>query len=180
MRIGIDVSQVVFEHTGVGTYVKELVSHVIRRFPEEEYVLFGSSLRQRNKIHTFIERMKTYSPNVRSVVVPIPPTLLDFLWNTLHIVPVTWFTGPVDVFWSSDWTQPPLGTVKGVTTIHDVSFFRFPESFHKKIVEVQMRRLQQAKKECLHFLCDSEATKTDVMKYCHIPGDKCTVVYPGM
>jgi glycosyltransferase involved in cell wall biosynthesis len=180
MRIGIDISQIIYEGTGVGRYVRELVSTLIRLFPEHEYVLFGSSLRKRNILFKFTEQMKNISPNVKAVLWLIPPTILDILWNKFHILPVTWLIGSIDVFWSSDWTQPPLAKAKGVTTIHDLSFLRYPESFHKKIIEVQNRRLNRAKKECSRFFCDSEATKNDVIDYCHISADKCIVVYPGI
>jgi hypothetical protein len=180
MRIGIDISQMVYENTGVGRYVKEMVSSLVRQYPDETYILFGSSLRQRNKLLGFTEQMRKISPNVQAFIWPIPLTILDIVWNIFHLIPITWVIGPVDVFWSSDWTQPPIGNAKGVTTVHDVSFLRFPESFHKKIVDVQKRRLVQAKKECSHFLCDSEATKQDVISYCHIPADLCSVVYPGI
>lgn len=180
MKIGIDVSQIVYEGTGVGRYVRELIPALIKLSPDDEFVLFGSSLRQKQKLREFMDQMgKTYS-NVHTVLISLPLSVLDMLWNKFHILPITWFIGQIDVFWSSDWTQPPLGNAKGVTTIHDVSFLRYPDSFHKKIVEVQSRRLNRAKKECSRFLCDSEATKTDVIDYCHISADKCTVVYPGI
>jgi hypothetical protein len=179
MRIGIDISQVVYEGTGVGRYIRELVPMLLRFAPEHEYILFGSSLRQRAKLRSFASDMKKISGHVTDNIQWLPARLLDFLWNILHIVPITWFTGPLDVFWSSDWTQPPLGGAVGITTIHDVSFFLYPDSFPAIIRTVQKRRLQQAKKECAIFLCDSEATKQDVATYMHIEKSKLFVVYPG-
>lgn len=179
MKIGIDVSQVVYEGTGVGRYVRELIPLVIKLSPQNEFILFGSSLRQREKLLAFMSRMKERFPNVRTVVIPLPLSMLDFLWNTLHIIPISVFTGTLDVFWSSDWIQPPLGNTKGITTIHDVSFLHYPESFHKTIISVQKRRIARAIKECAFFLCDSKATRSDVLRYYPIPADDCAVVYPG-
>lgn len=181
MRIGIDISQIVHEGTGVGQYVRLMVTELIKLDPVNQYVLFGASFR---KMHVFREFYNSL-PNLIShrvglVVVPIPPVLLDLLWNRFHTVPVEWFTGPLDVFWSSDWTQPPLLHAKGVTTIHDLSIFRSPESFFDtNIIDVQKRRLTWAKKECDYFLCDSEATKQDILHILHIPSTKIYVVYPG-
>ncbi len=177
MKIGIDISQIVYEGTGVGRYVREIVKSLIERDHENEYVLFGASLRKRHIFYTYFEKIRNY--RITLVTVPIPPTILDFLWNTLHIIPIERFTGKIDIFWSSDWTQPPLKKAKGMTTIHDVSFLHYPESFDATIVAVQKRRLAQAKKECQTFLCDSETTKTDVKKLLHIDEKKLRVVYPG-
>jgi hypothetical protein len=179
MRIGIDISQIVYEGTGVGTYVRRLVEALVDSDTVNEYVLFGASLRRKDVFISFYRSLQCDKSNIRLSIWSIPPTVLDILWNVLHIIPITWFVGQVDVFWSSDWTQPPLGNAIGVTTIHDLSVLRYPKSFNKKILTVQKRRLARAKKECSVFLCDSEATKKDVVDLLHIDVGKAHVVYPG-
>ena len=179
MKIGIDVSQVVYEGTGVSRYVKEMVLALTRLALEHEFVLFGGARSRRKELQLFIDEVKRTGAKIRVVLLPFPPKVLDFLWNTLHIIPITWFTGPLDVFWSSDWTQPPVGKTIGITTIHDVSFLRYPESFSASIRRVQKRRLKYAKKECSIFLCDSEATKRDCIELLGIAESKLDIVYPG-
>ncbi len=179
MRIGVDISQIVYEGTGVGRYVREMVTSLLSLDQENEYILFGSSLRRRNKFYTFYNQVKKLNKTIKLKVWFLPPTLLDLLWNQLHILPIEWLIGNVDMFWSSDWTQPPLINARGITTIHDVSFLHFPESFDAKIIAVQKRRLARAKEECSAFLCDSEATKQDVKNFLNIEDRKLHVVYPG-
>ncbi len=179
MRIGIDISQIVYEGTGVGRYVQEIVKALLTLDRNNDYVLFGASLRRQPIFRKYFKEINKTSTNVKLVVVPIPPTILDLIWNKLRIIPVEWFTGPVDVFWSSDWTQPPLIKAKGVTTIHDVSFLKFPESFADKIVRVQKRRLAAAARNCQMFLCDSDATRRDAEKLLGINENQLKVVYPG-
>lgn len=179
MNIGIDISQSVYEGTGVGRYVREMVKHIVRISPKNTYVLFGSSFRHQDTLRLFCKEIVKINPSVKTVIIPFPPTILDIVWNIFHFFPITWFTGSLDLFWSSDWTQPPLGNAKGITTIHDVSFLRYPESFPKKIIQVQKRRLNRVKKICQTILCDSQATKNDVIHYLNIPEKKLYVVYPG-
>lgn len=179
MRIGIDISQIVHEGTGVGEYVRNLVRALLKKDHDNEYILFGASLRKLSKFAEYCKEVGVVNPRFRLVMVPIPPTILEFLWNRLHVVPIEWFIGPVDVFWSSDWIQPPLRRAKGVTTVHDVSFLRYPETFSKMMVDVQKRRLRWVKRECKAVLCDSEATKRDIMDLVGIPQNKLQVVYPG-
>ena len=179
MRIGIDISQIVYEGTGVGTYVRKLVTELIRRDTKNSYILFGATLRQRAKLLSFYNSLPCDRKRVRLCIIPIPPTVLDILWNTFHIIPIEWFTGTIDVFWSSDWTQPPLLHARGVTTVHDLSILRYPESFNKKILSVQTRRLHRIKQECDAFLCDSIATQQDIVKLLDIDKQKTHVVYPG-
>ncbi len=193
MRIGIDISQIAHEGTGVATYVRQLVTTLIRKYPQHEYVLFGASLRKRHVFSEFFHRFRDTQANLRLVSVAIPPTILDWLWNRMHIVPVEWFTGSLDIFWSSDWTHPPLISAVGVTTIHDLSVLRFPEESHNQavldvargrvaanIVATQTRRLTRAAKACSVFFCDSEATRHDAQELLGISQSKLTVVYPGL
>lgn len=180
MRIGIDISQIVHEGTGVGNYVRRIVAELIKNDKQNEYILFGASLRKQRSFFEYYRSLN--NSRIQLVVVPIPPTLLAVLWNTLCIIPVEWFTGPLDVFWSSDWTQPPLARAKGMTTIHDLTILRSAESFGgglRNIVVTQKKRLERAMKLCRVFLCDSEVTKRDAIELLGIPANKLIVVYPG-
>src|SRR5258708_35529586 len=105
MRIGVDVSQSAYEGTGVSEFIYQLVYHLVMKDPKNTYVFFFSSLRSDipEKI-TFLA--KTYK-NIQIKQFKFPVTALDYLWNQLHIVPIEWFIGDIDVFLSSDWTQPP-------------------------------------------------------------------------
>jgi len=179
MKIGIDISQIVYTGTGVARYVSRITEACVKQAPYHEFILFGASFRQKNILRSYMQTMQKQYKNVRTVLLSFPTTFMDILWNRLHIVPIQQFIGPVDMFWSSDWIQPPIGKAIGVTTIHDVSFFHFPESFDKKIITVQKRRLYWATKECSLFLCDSKATKHDVIQKLHLREDSCVVIYPG-
>jgi hypothetical protein len=178
MRIGIDISQIAFEGTGVANYVRNLVKTLVETDKENSYVLFGASLRKRYVFEVFYRSLGTKA-RVSLCTFPIPPTLLDILWNVLHVAPVEWFIGKIDVFWSSDWTQPPLSGARGVTTIHDLTILRFPKSFNRTIRSVQKRRLRRAISECSLFLCDSNATKEDAKTFMHIDESRIRVIYPG-
>lgn len=177
MRIGIDISQIVHEGTGVATYVRKLVAALLTLDTKNEYILFGVSFRKRNSIVDFFKTIRR--ANVRLVVIPIPPTLLEILWNQLHVVPAEWFVGNVDVFWSSDWAQPPLRHAKGITTIHDLIALKFPEETDRRIVAAHKRRLSWVAKECGAVLCDSQSTKQDVEDILGIPPARLHVVYPA-
>lgn len=173
MRIGIDISQIVHEGTGVAMYVRQMVNMLLKTDRKNEYVLFGASLRKRDVF-------KEFSGRAKLVVVPIPPTLLAILWNVFHIIPVERFVGNVDIFWSSDWTQPPLAHAKGITTIHDLTILKFPKEMDAGIVATQKKRLSWAAHECDAFFCDSIATKKDVSELLKISEDKLHVIYPGV
>ena len=179
MRIGIDISQIVYEGTGVATYVRRMVETLLKIDKKNMYILFGSSLRKKQLFTEFFLQMKEINGNVELKSISLPPTALDVLWNRLHKTPVEKFTGPLDIFWSSDWTQPPLQHAIGVTTIHDLSTMRFPAEMDARIVATHARRLKWVTKECQVILCDSEATKKDCIGLLHLPENRLHVIYPG-
>lgn len=176
MKIGIDISQTAYQATGVANYTQKLVTQLLRLDRKDRYVLFYSSLRRplnrgwRKQLEGLGAQIKTY---------PWPLTLLDFLWNRLHLLPIEKLIGPIDVFFSSDWLQPPTEKAKKVTTIHDLSIFRSPENIDKKIIRVHQRRLKWVKEEADLIICDSLATQKDVEQLLEIEKTRLKVIYPG-
>lgn len=158
MRIAIDISQIIYE-TGVSVYTKELVGALCKLYPECRFVLFGGSLRRNAEIGVFADRFA----NAKAVLTLISPSIADFLWNRLHVVNIEKFTGEVDVFHTSDWSEPPALAPK-VTTIHDLSFLHYPRETSKKILDTHRRRLHWVKKESSAVIVPSKATKEDAMK----------------
>ena len=178
MRIGIDVSQLVYENTGVANYLKNILEHALSEDLENEYVLFGSSLRQKATLQSLLAKYSKQK-NVTIKLFSLPPVVLDILWNILHIFPIENFIGKVDVFLSSDWTQPP-SRAKKATILYDLIIYTYPQEMDKGIVAVHKRRLKWVKKEVDKILCISEATKKDAMEILHIPQERLAVVYPGL
>jgi glycosyltransferase involved in cell wall biosynthesis len=154
MKIAIDISQIVYG-TGVSVYTKELVNHLLKIDSNNKYLLFAGSLRQRQAIRNFSSKTKIY---------PIPPTLADFLWNRLHILSVETLLGSIDVFHSSDWTQPPSRAFK-VTTVHDLVPIKLPQETHPKIVKTHKARLGLIKEEVDRIIVPSNSTKNDLLGY---------------
>jgi len=167
MKIGIDISQIVYG-TGVSVYTENLVKNLLKIDKKNDYLLFGGSLRQRGKLQKFGAK-----------VFPFPPTVADFVWNKLHLFPIENFLGPIDIFHSSDWAQPPT-KAKKITTIHDLAVLRYPETFPPKTVSVHQRRLKWVKKEIDMVIAVSQSTKKDIIELLNIPEKKIKVIYEGV
>jgi len=179
MRIGIDVSQIVFEGTGVARYVREMVKTLVSSDKKNDYILIGASWGRRRLLDVFFDRIRVINPRVKCILLPVPLKIMEFVWNRLHIFPVEWLTGNLDVFWSSDWTQPPLLKARGITTVHDLSFLKYPAESDAEIRKVHKRRLTRVKQECTAVLCDSDSTRKDLVKILKFDRARLHVVYPG-
>lgn len=173
MKIAIDISQIVYE-TGVSWYTKKLIENLLKIDRENEYILFGGSLRRLDDL-----RAKTnhFSGNFTTKFFPIAPTVSDFVWNKLHLISIERLIGEVDVFHSSDWSQPPTKAFK-VTTVHDLWPIKYPDKTHPRIAATHRARLYWVKKEVDRIIVPSEATKTDLIEL-GIEKERIKVIYEG-
>ncbi|MGB9911196.1 MAG: glycosyltransferase family 4 protein [Microgenomates group bacterium] len=172
MKIGIDISQIVYGG-GVSVYTKNLVENLLKIDKKNEYIFFFSSFRKK------IPTLKLQFSNFQIRNFKFPPTILDFLWNKLHILPIESLIGKVDVFHTSDWLEPPARCFK-VTTIHDLTPFIYPEDVHPKIRAVHQRKLEWVKKESKLIIAVSHSTKRDIVKILGIPNERIRVIYEGV
>ena len=173
MKIGIDVSQVVYG-TGVSKYTRNLVNALLKIDSKNEYILFGGSLRRVSDLKKFHNDL---AGNSILKTFPISPVIADFIWNKVHAFPIENFVGEVDVFHSSDWSQPPVRHAKCVTTIHDLVPILYPEESHSEVVTAHKKRLRWVKNEVDRVIAVSESTKRDIVKHLGIQPEKIFVVY---
>lgn len=178
MKIGIDISQTAYQKTGVANYLSVLVEHMLKIDQKNTYILFFSSLR--GTMPEEIRKLAISHANVQIKTFPFPPTVLDMVWNTLHVFPIEWLIGEVDVFIASDWTQPPTNHAKSLSILYDLIVYKAPEETDAKIVQTQKRRLEWVKKECEKILCISQATKHDAKELLGIDDTRLIVTYPGV
>lgn len=176
MKIGIDISQIAYEGTGVANYTQNLVENLLKIDKQNDYVLFFSSLRRKCPATALASADKQ---NVKLKRFLFPPTFLNFLWNRLHICPIEWFIGDVDVFITSDWTEPPTARAKKITILHDLVIYKYPKETDKRIVQTQQRKLKWVKKESDMVICVSEATENDAKQILGIEEKRLRVIYEG-
>lgn len=163
MRVGMDISQVA-HRGGVATYTQNLAEQ-LQKLSGLEMVYFYSSFRK--PYRGGLKNVKKYC---------LPPTLFEMLFNRWRNVEIERFLGPIDVFHSSDWTQPK-SKAKKVTTIHDVIPIKYPQWSYPKIVTVHKRRLRLVEDEVDLCIAVSESTKKDLLEVTKIPKEKIVVIY---
>jgi len=173
MRVAIDISQSIYG-TGVSVYTKELVKNLIKLYPKTEFVLFGGSLRRRKELLSIAKKLGGI-PKIYS----FPPSLMDFIWNSLHVYPIEKLVGKVDIFHSSDWTEPPSMLPK-VTTVHDLVPFKYPQTTTDNIRNAHKKKLAWVIRESKKIIAVSESTKNDLISILKVPEEKIVVIPEGV
>jgi glycosyltransferase involved in cell wall biosynthesis len=181
MNIAIDISQIVYQGTGVGRFTNGLVNAILDYDNKNHWIFFFSGLRKQLEPH-LEKKIMDYGHQL--IKWKLPPTLLSFLWNDLHFsfLPPTFYHLPpkLDFFITSDWTEPAMPGIKKATIVHDLVFKRYPETVDNKILKTQERRLSWVKKESKLIFADSQTTKNDLVELLNIPNNKIVVNYPGV
>lgn len=173
MRIGIDISQIVYQ-TGVSRYTVELVKHLLKLDQKNDYYLYAASLRQRSFLKTFIKSLD--SKKTSHTISYLSPKLLDLFWNRLSLF-VPDYSQKLNVFHASNWAIPKTRT-KLVTTIHDLTFLKYPQTHTPYSVKVHTRHLDRSLKYADHIITDSKSSKKDLINY-GFDLQKITVIYPA-
>lgn len=179
MKIGIDITMLVYAGSGVANYIYNFTKTLLKIDKKNEYRLFYSSLR-RPKNFYYLDELQRLGGKIYAY--RFPPTLLQIWWRKFSIIPVEWFIGKVDVFFSSDFLRPPLlkGT-KEITTIHDLTWKIFPEYHETRIIKAHEKKLEKTIKCNDTIIVDSQSTKSDLLKfYPEVKKNKVHVIYPGI
>lgn len=176
MRIGIDISQIVYEGTGVSRFTKGLIDAILEYETNHEWIFFLSSMR-RQPDPAVIKRIK--AKGYRFIRSYLPPSFLSILWNNFHQFKVENITGKLDWFITSDWTEPPT-RAKKATIVHDLTFKRYPETVDPTIQHVQEKRFSWIENETSIMFVDSQSTKEDLITIMGYDEQKITVNYPGV
>jgi glycosyltransferase involved in cell wall biosynthesis len=176
MKIGIDISQVVYEGTGVSRFTKGLINAILKYDRNNKWVFFFSSLRRNlqteikdkisNKHYVLIERK-------------FPPKLLTSLLIKVGFN-VESIDKSLDWFITSDWTEIPSKHTKKATIVHDLVYLRFPSLVEKTIRNTQIDRLNRVKNESFLIFADSDSTKKDLVEFLKIEKGKIILNYPGV
>jgi len=107
----------------------------------------------------------------------------NFLWSQIFLPFKLWqnqFTkNKIQVFFSPAHYAPRYSPCPIVTTIHDLSYFRFPQEFLKKDLYQLKNWTKYSVEKSQKIICVSQTTKKDLMKFYNTPEEKITVIYNG-
>jgi glycosyltransferase involved in cell wall biosynthesis len=178
MKIGIDIRTLMDTHySGVSEYTLNLLEAIFKLDKKNEYKLFYNSGKD---VSSQIPQFAYDNVTVVSTRYPnkIFNNLMQRIWRRPKIDQLL----GVDLFF-----MPNIGFIalsarcKKIITIHDLSYWRYPEFFSVK--RRLWHKLIGAKELLRNFdmvLAVSENTKQDIVELGHIASEKVQVIYSGL
>ena len=177
MKIGIDIRAVGRQRTGDETYTRELVKNLLTIDFENQYFLLTDT-KNKKEIREIQQALQLNSTSAKAEIVSLP-TPLKKLW-TFRQLPRFLFSKELDILHVQYITPfaAPIGT-KVVTTVHDVSFEKYPQLINKIDLLALKMVLPQSLKRVDKIIAVSRFTKQEILKYFLLPASKIEVIYNG-
>lgn len=165
MIIGIDASKFLSTTpTGVEVSTTELIRALLKLDTENTYWLYSAAP---------ISGIE-FNDRVKNVIVPGKR-----FW-TIRALSKELKEHKPDIFWSPSNFLPYNLPAKSVTTIHDLAFYLYPQSFSLKARLLSLFALKRAIKESAKLISVSGQTKKDFKRYFNVPGENIEVIYHAL
>jgi glycosyltransferase involved in cell wall biosynthesis len=174
-RIAIDVSPLLDLATGIGYYIANLASRLTGLKPEFQWNFFAVPRRTAKEINVRIgtEEFKTV---IKPWHLPARVTSLLFQAPLRPFLAVEDFIGESDLFHWTNFLCCSQRTGKKIVTVHDISFFLFPEYHPWKRRFLFNTFFPRSLEQADHIIAVSQNTKQDLVRYFHVPPGNITVV----
>jgi len=175
MRIGIDFTSAARERAGIGRYARELIRALAQLDGANRFVLFVP-----RDAHDDLLRFD-WPSNFSIRRAPLTERYLAALWHRARApLPIEWFIGAVDVFYSPDFLLPPTRARRKIVTVHDLSYVRMPECFPAPLLKYLNGAVPPSVARADLILADAASTRRDLADVYRVPLNKIKVLYSGV
>lgn len=154
---------------GFGQYTLEIVSRLVKNYPEHEFVLFFD--REKDVQFDFGSRVTTVvlSPAARHPI-------LYFIWFEI-LLPRALKKHKIDLFFSPDGYASLRSSVQQIITIHDINFEHNPKDLPNILGKYLRYFFPKFAKKADKIITVSEYSKQDIAKNYQIDPSKIDVIY---
>lgn len=168
MVIGIDGNEAnVKEAVGVSVYTQKLLSY------------FHDNAHDDLKFEVFLDEDPRRHMPERSTNFSYHAIGPSFLWSQIALPLNLLIKRGIDVFFSPAHYAPRFSLIPTVVTVHDLSYFYYPEEFLKKDLYKLENWTKYSVRKAEKVIAVSKSTKKDLMTYYEVPEKKIEVVYNG-
>lgn len=174
ISIGFDAKRAFYNQSGLGNYSRNLLHALEKNNPDNAYYLFTPKIRDRYKVEdedkfNLVNPTGTFYRTISSL------WRLTFMKDEIK-------NRKIDIFHGLS-QELPLGIKntgsKSIVTVHDLIFMRFPEFYNWIDAKIYYLKLLHACRVADHIVAISEQTRTDLIRFLHLPPEKISVIHQG-
>ena len=173
VNVCIDIQSAVTQRAGVGRYTRVLTEHMARMAGDDQLQLFYFDFARKG--HAFTCPQATIK-----AIRWCPGRIAQRAWRTLQWPPFDALAGPADVYHFPNFTLPPLRRGKSVVTIHDMSFFRFPEFAEPKNLRNLEATIHHTARHADAIITDSTFSANEVSELLKVDASRVVPIHLGI
>ncbi len=174
MQFALDVRPSLSRPTGVGTYVLGLMERMPGLAPQDRFIFFSASLKERYP-------RRPYPANVRLVDRRLPVRGLSFAWNRLGWPPLDRLVGAsLDLVHSPQPLLLPCRKAKRLLTLHDLFFLKHPDLVGGEARRDFVALVRDHVRRADGVVCVSEYTASEARRLLDVPAEKIAVTPHGI
>ncbi len=166
-RIGIDARKIA--DFGIGTYIQHLVRAIAALDQENRYFLFVG--------RNYEGELDDLPANFRRVTERAP------VYSLREQVVLSWRLArlSLDLYHATHYVLPLVAPRRVVVTIHDIIHLLYPEFLPNRLAFLYAQRMiRRSLGRADWVISDSQNTRTDLMDYFEVGGEKIRHIYPGV
>ena len=174
MRIGFDAKRAFFNKSGLGSYSRNLIQGLAKKYPENEYVLYTPGTNP-----------DLYEPFQECFSIKVPQRFYHRIFRSYwksFFVSKQLPRDRIEIFHGLSHELPynfPVKQVKSVVTIHDLIFLRLPHLYRTIDRTIYERKFRYSCHVSNRIIAVSQQTANDVVEFFKIEPGKIDVVYQG-
>jgi glycosyltransferase involved in cell wall biosynthesis len=172
MRIGFDAKRAFYNYAGLGNYSRNIISQLVRYFPDNEYILYSPGKKFFNDSFPPAD-IQTISPK------KFLHKKLPSYWRSFHLSQQI-NKDQINVYHGlSNELPSKINQFKGksVVSIHDLIFIHYPELYKKIDRNIYHKKFSYAAEKADRVIAISQQTKTDLINLFNTREEKIEVVY---
>lgn len=174
MKIGFDATKAFTDSGYQGTYSKSVIQVLSRHYPENEYILYTSAIKNDPALKDMLAPSHV---EARTPAFIFSKLNIGNLWRSTMLGNIASSEG-VNIFHGLNNKLPliPNKKLKTVVTIHDLRFIRFSHLYHNLNIEVEKRRIMHTCKIADRIIATSKQTAADIVTFFKQDPAKITVI----
>ncbi|NDJ53717.1 MAG: glycosyltransferase family 4 protein [Chloroflexi bacterium] len=167
LRIGIDARLTYYRQGGIAASIRHLIEELPHIDTQNQYIILHSR-KDQNNLAT--------APNQKRAICWTPS---HHRWER-YALAVEVAPRRLDLLHSPDFIPPVNGAYRSIITIHDLTFLHYPQFLTEESRRYYNDQIEAAVRRADHILCDSDATRNDVLNMLPVSEEKATTVWLGL
>lgn len=168
MIIGIDGNEASVEkQVGVSVYTSRLLEH------------FHAAANDDIKFVVFLKRAVSPHMPLENDYFQYRVVGPSYGWSHLALPLQLRLQKNIDIFFTPAHYAPRNSPIPSVVTIHDLSYFYYPDDFLKRDLYKLKNWTEYSINNAAHLIAVSETTRSDIIKFYGIPRNSITVIHNG-